>query len=45
MAANYKLYVLELFRGYKGGIERNCQADVLANTILPQAISIPNGVW
>ena len=37
------LCVLELFKGDKGGI--NCQVEVLADVVLPQAISISDGVW
>ena len=37
--------MLELFKGDKGGIKRNCQVEILADVVLPQAISISDGVW
>ena len=40
-----KLCVIELFREDKGTIEKNCQGKVLAETVLPQAISITDRVW
>lgn len=45
MADNYELCVLELFKGDKEGIRRNCQVEILADVVLPQAISVSDGVW
>ena len=45
VTGNYNLCVLKLFKGDKGGIRRNCQVEILADVVLPQAISISDGVW
>ena len=45
VTGNYNLCVLELFKGDKGGIRRYCRVEILADVILPQAISICDGVW
>lgn len=45
VAGNHKMCILELFGGKKEGIKRTCQVEVLANTALPQAISVSDGVW
>ena len=45
MTGSHKVCMLELFNRDKGGIKRNCQAEVLANIALPKAISLSNRVW
>ena len=45
VTGNYNLCALELFKGDKGGIRRNCQVEFLADVVSPQAISISDGVW
>lgn len=37
--------MLELFKGDKVEIKENCQVEILANTVLPHAIGISDGVW
>ena len=45
VTGNHKLYVLEFFKGDRGGVGRNCQVEGLTGAVLPQAISISDGVW
>ena len=45
VTGNYNLCVLELFKGDKEGIRRYCRVEILADVVLPQAISISDGVW
>ena len=45
VTGNYNLCVLELFKEDKGGIRRNCQVEILADLMLPKAISISDRVW
>ena len=42
---NHELCVLELYKGDRGGIDKNCQTEVLTNIVLPQAISVTDGIW
>ena len=37
--------MLELFKGDKGGIKRNCQVEILADMVLLQTISISDRAW
>ena len=45
VTGSHKLCILELFKGDKGGIKRTCQVEILANIMLPRAISVSDGVW
>lgn len=45
VTGNHKLCVLELFRGDNKRIRESCQVEILTDAVLPQAISISDGVW
>lgn len=45
VTGNHRLCVLELFKDNKERIKENCQVEILTNTVLPQTISISDGVW
>ena len=45
VSGSHELCVLELFKGDKNGIKKNCQVEILANMVLPKAVNIADGIW
>lgn len=44
VTGNRHLSVIELFKGNREGIKKSCQIEIITNTVLPQGISISDGV-